>query len=379
MDTMEVLLVTSYIFGCLICILLSVSDFQKNVPKYQTNKLRIITLNTFFVIVILLVYIGLLYILVGLTIIKEPPYISTISRNTEFEKFRLISPLLLSIIYFGASKSCLTIGGKDICVYDRILQVFINFLSIPFDQEELLPKIQKEKVKALQKFLREIDDKATIFGVKSSGKDSDLEKLQKDMDKETDRIEFLGDIQSRNEKIVEALEREKQKLDRATEIYLDELKTKVKDLIETNTSNPLFAEFALGYFDIAPIQKKIKHDKVPYPIIRSITMALVGALPISLIFERTQTDYEIVARIFLIASALFVFLIWFVWLPKFLWKIESAFYVILLGIVAGVCGSLVFELVKPNGGILNEWIQINWMGKAGEEISFSLPSNIKVP
>ena len=159
------LLTTSFYLGSMICILLAFHDFIRNVPPYQKNRFRIAILGTLFVIVVFSVYLGLLYIMVGLFPTTESPYVAIGGINKEFENFRLIAPILLSVMYFGSSKTCLRIAGKRYCLYYRLLEVFIGFLTTPLNQEEVSRVIQQNQVESLQSFLKNSIDKSNDLSI----------------------------------------------------------------------------------------------------------------------------------------------------------------------------------------------------------------------
>ena len=362
------LLTTSFYLGSMICILLAFHDFIRNVPPYQKNRFRIAILGTLFVIVVFSVYLGLLYIMVGLFPTTESPYVAIGGINKEFENFRLIAPILLSVMYFGSSKTCLRIAGKDICLYYRLLQVFIGFLTTPLNQEEVSRVIQQNQVESLQSFLNNSINKSNDLSIHIPSGNFDLESIKKELHQAEDGVAFLEDIKSRKETIDIALSRIKQNIDKIRKGYLEKLKTAVSSLVEMNTSNALFADFTIRYFEILPSQK----SKVAYPLIRALAMAIIGAIFFALIYQKTGTDYEISVRVFLISLSLFSFLLWFNWLDKCSLSIEGASLVIMLGIAAGASGSITFCLIDPKSGILWTWIEKNILGIDKQNVQLTI-------
>lgn len=376
-STTDIMLITSYFLGCLFCIILSVIDFRNHIPKSQLNNIRVIIHNVLFAIVILFFYVVFLHIIVGVTISYESPYIVTTTGSTDFKEYRIIAPILFAFFYFGASKTCIPIGGKEICLYDRTLQVFLNFLSITIDQKEINRQIKNKQVDVLQDFINKVDEKSSYFGLKGKYEKINLEKIKNDLDRESDRVKFLEDIKSKNENIIEALEKEKKKLNKVTENYMDELMLIAQRLIDSNTNNPLFSEFLIEFFKITPIEKEKKFDKVIHPIIRTVVMAIIGAFPLSAIFGTFGSQYEIITRIALIALALFSFLIWFILLPKLKPTFENNFIAIFIGIIAGFIGGMTFGFIDPKEGFIYNWIHSNILEESGESFIFSLSSLIQ--
>ena len=76
----------------------------------------------------------------------------------ELQKFRIISPIILAILYFGASRASIKFGSRDICIYDRILSIFVSFLSIPVNQDKILRAIKDNQIDSLEEFYRQSID-----------------------------------------------------------------------------------------------------------------------------------------------------------------------------------------------------------------------------
>lgn len=348
------LLLGSYCLGCLICILLSIFDFQRNVPPYQDNKIRIAIFTFLFVLVVLVIYIFLLYLLVGLYISDKFPFIYVTGDSAEFSRYRLISPILLSVLYFGASKACLPIGGKDICLYSVLLKVFVGFLTVPLDQEALLRIIKQKQVDSLESFHKQSIDKAKSLDIKIPEEGNTLSKIQNEINVLSERIDFLKDIQSRRESLSDALFRLEKHMDKIREDYLVKLKNSVKLLVEINTSNLLFADFAIRYFDIIPRVRLTKEVSLSNLFVRTIAMAIIGALALSLTYEG-RSEFDVIQRIPLLSLSLLVFLFWFIWLDRFSWSIDHLLGVILLGMAAGASGAIMFDIINPNHSIFSQW------------------------
>ena len=67
---MDIFLTISYLLGCAICCIMAVKDFKRNIPAYQNNKIRILLYTVLFMVVVLVVYIGLLDVLVGISLVE---------------------------------------------------------------------------------------------------------------------------------------------------------------------------------------------------------------------------------------------------------------------------------------------------------------------
>lgn len=367
MDTEpSALLIVSFYLGSLICVLLAFYDFRKNVPPYQKNHLRIALVSTLFILVVLVIYWGLLFVMVGLSIVVKPPFVEIVGSSTEFANFRLVAPILLSIMYFGSSKACVRIAGKDICLYYRLLQVFTGFLTTPLDHEDISRVIKQNQVEVLQGFLKSSIDKSRDLGIQMPPGDSGLKGVREELRQAESGVAFLEDIKDRNETLDMALFRVKQDLDRKRESYLEKLKTAVGNLVEMNTNSALFADFTIRYFGILPPSR----TTVSYPLIRTIAMAIIGAVAMALIYERTGTNYEIAVRVFLLFFALITFLLWFLRLADCSWTIEGTFLVLLLGVAAGVSASIIFCLVEPKTGLVWAWVELKILGANGREMQF---------
>ena len=133
-----------------------------------------------------------------------------------------------------------------------------------------------------------------------------------------------------------------------------------------NTSSALFADFTIRYFGILPPNQ----TTVSYPLIRTIAMAIIGAVPMALIYERTGSNYDIAVRVFLLSFALIAFLLWFLRLTSCSWTIEGTFLALLLGIAAGTCASIVFCLVEPKAGLVLTWVETKILRVSGTTANF---------
>ncbi|MGB8427795.1 MAG: hypothetical protein WCD88_18560 [Desulfobacterales bacterium] len=360
------LLIISFYLGSLIVVLLAFHDFRKNVPSYQKNHLRIAIVSTLFIIVVLVIYWGLLFVMVGLSINFRPPFVEIVGSNSEFANFRLIAPIILSIMYFGSTKACVRVAGKDICVYYRLLQVFTGFLTTPLDEKDISRVIKQNQVDVLQEFLKSSIDKAGDLGIRMPPGDFGLKGVKEDLRQAENGVSFLEDIKSRSETLDAALVRVKQGLDRIRESYLEKLKIAVSNLVAMNTSSALFADFTIRYFGILPPNQ----TTVSYPLIRTIAMAIIGAVPMALIYERTGSNYDIAVRVFLLSFALIAFLLWFLRLTSCSWTIEGTFLALLLGIAAGTCASIVFCLVEPKAGLVLTWVETKILRVSGTTANF---------
>ena len=90
--------------------------------------------------VVFVVYAGLVSILVGIDPSFEAPYITIAETKTSFKNYRILAPIIIAILYFGATQASITIAGKEIRIYEKVLPVFIGFLAIPINHDEIIEK-----------------------------------------------------------------------------------------------------------------------------------------------------------------------------------------------------------------------------------------------
>jgi len=175
------------------------------------------------------------------------------------------------------------------------------------------------------------------------------------LNRENDRITFLKDLQNRKESIKDARTRLEHELYEKREKYLDSLKDTARRIIGLSTNSPIFSEFILKYFEISPTSPKPLYKEVSIVnlLVRTFSMAIIGAFAIAVIYQPVDQQYPIIPRIFLISVSLFIFLFWFVFLDKLKWSFDQACYAIFLGIVAGASGTVMFSIIIPEQGALS--------------------------
>lgn len=342
---MDYFLTISYLLGCIICCIMAVTDFKRNVPAYQTNGTRILIYASLFTLVVLVVYIGLLEVLVGVSPSTEPPYLKTTEGVNHFQEYRKIAPILLAILYFGASRASIKIGDRDFAFYEKLLQVFTSFLAIPVAKEVLMRELESKQIESLEEFCQRSAETSPNFVRNCSEGFEELGGHRQDLKQFHDRIAILEEMKKDNESVDVALNRIRKEEDSVRKSYLRDLQKVARTIIEQNTSNPVFSDFAIRYFQILPQGRK--NPKLPFStlLIRTMAFAILGALVISATIQTGDYDYSFIPRVFMISMGLFFFLLSFLWLDRCSWTIDGTCRMLLIGFMAGIIGSIMFILL----------------------------------
>lgn len=345
---MDYFLIISYLLGCVICCIMAVTDFRRCVPVYQTNKTRVLIYTSLFTLVVLVVYIGLLEVLVGVSPSTEEPYIKTTQGANGFQEYRKIAPILLALLYFGASRASIKIGNRDFAFYDKLLQVFTSFLAIPVEKEVLIRELENKQIESLEEFCERSAETSPNFVSSCSEGFGELGSHRQNLKQYHDRISILEEMKKDNESADDALNRIRKEEDSVRKAYLSDLQKVARTIIEKNTSNPVFSDFAIRYFQISPQGRE--NPKLPFStlLIRTVAFAILGALVMAATIQTETHDFSFIPRVFMISVGLSFFLLSFLWLDRCDWSIDGTCRVLLIGIVAGVVGSIIFHLLNTS-------------------------------
>jgi len=211
---------TSYVLGALICALKAIYDFKASVPFNQTSKLRIWIHTLFFTSVILVVYVGLVNVLVGLAPQFEPPFVDIRSGRAEFENYRIIAPIIIAILFFGATQATIKLYGKDIHVYESLLQVFARFLAVPFEKQKILDELTNREIESLEDFHAEVFRDSMTFGIGQRRFDNEVARVKSSLDKSNDRIQYLEQLRTRGTSLGEAISKLEDDVDQQKQNYV---------------------------------------------------------------------------------------------------------------------------------------------------------------
>jgi len=360
---METILYLCFYCGAIICILFAFLDFKSHIPAYQKNIYWNYTVSVLFVFVVLLIYAGLCYIMVGIKIVEQFPFIGVIEKTATLESVRPIAPLILSLMYFSATKSTLKIMGKEICLYNRLLQVFIGFISHRLNSEEITGFIDKEnEIKSFQNFLKHSIEKKDHLQLEIPPGNHNFNAEREKVQEIAHGVALLEEIDRNGESLSLVLNRQKKTLDETQADYSEKLKKAVKDLIDLNTKNSLFTEFIFQFFRLKQPGSTPGLSEQKHPIIRTIALSLIGSIPLTIIYN-VDSEFEIATLFFILAASLFAFLFWFLGLARCKWSVNGALMAILIGMVAGMCGSIIFDIFNPKTAItiksISEVLKIN--------------------
>ena len=170
----DYVILASYTLGAMICAFKAVQDFKARVPYNQTSKLRIFIHTLLFTSVILVVYVGLVKVLVGLAPQFQPPFLDITMGQADFEKHRIIAPIIIAILFFGATQASIRLAGKDIQVYESLLQVFVKFIAVPFEQEAVLRELTDKEIESLEDFHEQVFRRSKALGIGQQEYDSEI-------------------------------------------------------------------------------------------------------------------------------------------------------------------------------------------------------------
>ena len=140
--------------------------------------------------------------------------------------------------------------GKEICIYNKVLQVFIGFLSHRIDNRMISDLIKEKQIEALQDFLEKSMEKKNKLHLEIPPVDQDFSEQREKVQELTHGVQLLEKIKNFNDSIESIIEVEKRKLGTAQEIYLNKLKGSARQFIEVNTGNSLFSHFIFDYFGL---------------------------------------------------------------------------------------------------------------------------------
>ena len=177
--------ISAYI-GVVILILLCYYDFKKNIIKPDIMLIYWGAL-LFFVFLNIVVYVGLLNIVAGVKLNATQFFFhfsGTADRGIKFET-RHLSPILISLLYFGTGSAKFKFQNKEFSIYERMLTIFRNMFPYETGTEE---KIEEH-----------------------------LEKLGDQTEKLTEKVEELHDLAERNEWKIE--KQKWKRIEKDTKIY----------------------------------------------------------------------------------------------------------------------------------------------------------------
>jgi hypothetical protein len=369
----DYVILASYTLGAIICAFKAAQDFKSRVPYNQTSKLRIFIHTLLFTSVVLVIYVGLVKVLVGLAPQFQSPFLDITTGQAEFEKHRIIAPIIIAVLFFGATQATIRLAGKDIQVYESLLQVFVKFIAVPFEQEAILRELTDKEIESLEDFHEQVFRRSKALGIGQQEHDSEIAIEKSGLEQSNDRIRYLEELRSGNISIDQAMSKLEETVDQRNQEYLEKLMASAKQLIETNTANHLFADFTLKYFDIDP-PPMVRSETLWGLLMRTVAMSVIGAVLIAGVVEAFGRDlppYSVSTHVAVLFVSIFTYLMWFVWLDRFTNTLNGFCKSIVLGVVAGFCGGIVYMLIDPETDLAIEFVVIlldddGWRAKLAE-------------
>ena len=348
-----------------ILILLCLYDFKKNIIKPDIMLIYWCAL-LFFIFLNIVVYVGLLNIVAGVKFNLTQFYFYFSGTETKGVKFeaRLLSPILISLLYFGTGSAKFKFHNKEFSIYERMLTIFRNMFTYKTLTED---KIEEHLIN-LGDQTEKLTEKVEEFHELAERNEWRVEK------KKWKNIEKDNEIYSRQTRLLNliAVELSKKPMDQSTinnirntiteenKNIKERLNKKIRKYIFNSIMPHVQNEKALQ--DVARFLGvdiyEIIEKPEPQPLSRVLALSLIGGITLSITLQlfkffelkskmaefapQASLDYE---SMFYLCMSMFVFLYCFSFLGKTKDKTNGFFTATLLGAAGGFHSHLIYKLL----------------------------------
>jgi uncharacterized membrane protein YeaQ/YmgE (transglycosylase-associated protein family) len=368
----------SGLIGVLILTLLCYADFRSNIIK-SNRRIMYWSAFVFFIIINHFIYFALLKVIAGINFQLAGGFFhfsgnsSGDMASAQFE-YRTLSPILISVLYFGTGSAKFKFKNKEFSLYERILSLFRTmFKGIHGTQEKINIHLKKmgeetEKLKLKIVELHEIADECEWDIYKDEWKiiDGESELYGKHVDLLTD----IRDQLARNPMDQMTVDNIRKTIETENEKIRLGINKRIRQYIRKVLLKNLRGERSLETIAIflGVKLKNIVEEPEPNNISRVAALSLMGGIAISITFQLLRYfslkedmaptgvlpsfEVQYLSMIYLCLS-MFVFLLFFSFINKTKPELRGFFNSILLGAAGGFVGHLVYKLLSDSSAIFS--------------------------
>jgi hypothetical protein len=347
------------ICGVILLILLCWRDFKEKILRPKSSVRYFISLGLF-LIVNIAIYLGLF-----LLILRKSPFELFISPpiDSQISAQDLFQPMLIAVLYFGAGAATFKLGNTEISIYQKMLDMFQSIFRISLTKFDEIKKSIYEataKYEKLEAKISELHTKADYY--------KGWDKLQDRWEDISDDAKMLNDhiaeLTSIHNNLVEPISHKKiteikkgiaSKINELSNKVIDKYKKYILQFIITNIRNESEIEEILKDIDV--IAPEPPPPQPPNIIYRSLVISFMFGLlfgPVFYLFDKSDP----IAYSWYGAFSLCVFGFILSLIRKTEKRFQNFFNVIVLGILAGASGYLVWMILTFKMDIVNHWDKV---------------------
>jgi hypothetical protein len=361
-----------------ILILLCLYDFKKNIIKPDIMLIYWCAL-LFFIFLNIVVYVGLLNIIASVKLNLTQFYFYFSDTETKGIKFqtRLLSPIMISLLYFGTGSAKFKFHNKEFSIYERMLNIFRNMFPYKTGTEEKIEKHlknlgdQTEKLTEKVEELHELAERNEWRIEKHQWKS--IEKDTKIYSRQTGLLNQIGVELSKKPMDQSTINNIRDTITEENKNIKEQLNKKIRKYI-FNSILP-HVQNAKALQDVARFLGVDIHEIIerpePQPLLRVLALSLNGGITLSItlqmlkFFELKSKMAEFAgagyssqsamgftpqasldfAAMFYLSMSMFMFLYCFSFLGKTKYNVNGFFSTTLLGAAGGFLGHLTYIML----------------------------------